>query len=154
MDCMESAPPSLLRRDGYLLSKVGKAARARVGERLAARRLRLWHMAVLATLDDYGAQSQRQLAARLTIHPSDMTKVVDDLVERGWVGRTRDAVDRRRVSVRLTPAGEGELRRLDAEAKTVEDELLSPLTADARAELSRALRLVFDHLHEEPHEGT
>ncbi|MEU8824641.1 MarR family transcriptional regulator [Streptomyces sp. NPDC048636] len=145
---METAPPSLLRRDTYLLAKVGKAVRARLGARMAARQLRLWHMAVLAALDDFGPRSQRQLAARLTLHPSDVTRVVDDLVERGWVVRTRDPADRRRVSVRLTPEGEEALRRLEAEASAVEDEILSPLTPDARAELSTALRLVFDHLHQ------
>jgi DNA-binding MarR family transcriptional regulator len=59
--------------------------------------------------------------------------------EPGLVERAADPGDRRRHSVRLTPAGEvalGELRRVGAEA---EEELLAPLDEGERQRLQRLL---------------
>ncbi|MFI6992339.1 MarR family transcriptional regulator [Nonomuraea wenchangensis] len=54
---------------------------------------------------DSGPRSQRDLAVTLAIDPSDVTKVLDELVSAGHVERTRDPRDRRRIHVKLTPAG-------------------------------------------------
>ncbi|WP_225726123.1 MULTISPECIES: MarR family winged helix-turn-helix transcriptional regulator [unclassified Nocardia] len=147
MDNGRALPPSLLALDTYLLSRVGKAARAGFGDRLAARGLRLWHMAILAALADFGPHAQRDLAQRLGIHPSDVAKAVDELEAAGQVERARDAADRRRITVRLTRSGRAALRALDAQARQVGAEILAPLDADERALLADMLRRVFDHVH-------
>lgn len=143
---MEPTPPSLLALDTYLLSKVGKAARGRLGERLAARQLRLWHMAVLAALVDFGPHMQRDLATRLAIHPSDVAKIVDEMVGGGLLERARDPADRRRMSVTVTPHGREVLAQLDAEAREIQEDVLSPLSPAERARLSSMLRRLFDHM--------
>ncbi|MFI9506715.1 MarR family winged helix-turn-helix transcriptional regulator [Nocardia sp. NPDC052566] len=149
MDAGRALPPSLLELDTYLLSRIGKAARARFGDRLATRGLRLWHMAVLAALADFGPHAQRELADRLGIHPSDVAKIVDDLESAEWAERTRDPADRRRFSVCITKPGRGTLRALHKEARQVREELLAPLTPDERTQLTGLLHRVFDHLHPE-----
>ncbi|OPC79026.1 MarR family transcriptional regulator [Embleya scabrispora] len=128
----ETTPPTLTALSTYLLSRVGKAARNRLGEQLALRGLRLWHTAVLAALADFGAHAQRDLAARLGIHASDVVKVLDELTAAGWVERTRDAADRRRVRVTLTPAGRAALAEQEAAARAVQEEILTPLNAEER----------------------
>ncbi|MFC9438790.1 MarR family transcriptional regulator [Nocardia sp. NPDC057030] len=147
MDSGHALPPSLLGLDIYLLSRMGKVARGRFADRLAERGLRLWHMAILAALADFGAHAQRDLAERLAIHPSDVAKVVDELAAAGQVERARDAADRRRVTVRITRAGRAALAALDKEAGRVADDLLAPLNARERAQLSQLMRRVFDHAH-------
>src|SRR5690349_6735085 len=114
-------PPSLTALTTYLLSRVGKTARGRLGARLADRGLRLWHMAVLAALADFGPHAQRDLATRLHIDPSDVVKVIDDLTAADYTARTRDPADRRRVVVTLTPTGESALTDLTAEAEAVQN---------------------------------
>lgn len=144
---VEETPPSLLALTPYLLSRVGKAARARVVVRLAGRGLRLPHMAVLAALADFGPQVQRVLAARLAIDPSDLVKALDDLAADGLVARARDTADRRRVTVTITEAGRATLGGLAGEAAAVRDELLAPLDPRERALLHELLAKVFAHLH-------
>src|SRR5262245_17503400 len=119
MDSARALPPSLLGLETYLLSRVGKVARGRFADRLAARGLRLWHMAVLAALADFGPHAQRDLGIRLDIHPSDVAKIVDELASAGQVERTRDRADRRRMSVRITRTGRALLRALENEARQV-----------------------------------
>ncbi|WP_433682264.1 MarR family winged helix-turn-helix transcriptional regulator [Nocardia sp. CA-119907] len=147
MESARTLPPSLLGLDTYLLSRVGKVARGRFADRLAARGLRLWHMAVLAALVDFGPHVQRDLGIRLDIHPSDVAKIVDELASAGQVERTRDPADRRRMSVRITRSGRAALRALDKEARQVREEILAPLSRDERIVLSDMMRRLFEHTH-------
>ncbi|MEV0407187.1 MarR family winged helix-turn-helix transcriptional regulator [Actinoallomurus sp. NPDC050550] len=146
---MHETPPSLLALTTYLLSRVGKTARMRITERLAARDVRLWHMAVLAALADFGPHAQRDLAARLSIDPSDVVKVLDELAAADHVERARDPADRRRVVVTITPAGRTALADLTSEASAVQEGVLAPLDEDERARLHDLLLRLFAHLHEE-----
>ncbi|MEU9046334.1 MULTISPECIES: MarR family winged helix-turn-helix transcriptional regulator [unclassified Kitasatospora] len=132
-------PPTLLDLSTYLLSRVGKTARGRLAERLAERGLRLWDMAVLASLADFGPQAQRDLVRRLGLDPSDLAKVADQLAAAGYVERARDRADRRRVSVSITDAGRALLAELDAQARAVQDEVLAPLDAGEREVLQSLL---------------
>ncbi|WP_354642768.1 MarR family winged helix-turn-helix transcriptional regulator [Kitasatospora camelliae] len=144
-------PPSLAGLSTYLLSRIGKESRSRLAGRLAERGLRLWHMAVLAALADFGPHVQRDLAVRLAIHPSDVAKVVEDLAAAGRVERTRDPADRRRVLVAVTPEGAAALAELRREAEAVQDDLLAPLDPAERALLAGMLTRVFDHLGPRAH---
>lgn len=142
---MESLPPSLLELNAYLLSKIGKDARRRAAIRLAERELRLWHLAVLAALDDFGPHVQRELASRLGLDPSDVVKVLDELTACGQVERTRDPTDRRRIQARLTADGRAVLAELLAEARTDDEDLLTPLSLAEREQLHGLLTRVLDH---------
>ncbi|GAA1748260.1 MarR family winged helix-turn-helix transcriptional regulator [Nonomuraea bangladeshensis] len=143
---MTKTPPRLAALTPYLLSKTGKAVRGQVASRLALHGVRMWHMAILDALAGSGPRSQRELAAALAIDPSDVTKVLDELVSAGHVERTRDPRDRRRIHVMLTPAGADALADLAAEVSAVEDEVLAPLDAAERAQLHTLLTRVFHHL--------
>ncbi|MFI0896255.1 MarR family winged helix-turn-helix transcriptional regulator [Streptomyces sp. NPDC020983] len=140
----DGTPPTLTALTTYLLSRTGKAARGRLAARLAEQGLRLWHMAVLAALADFGPHTQRELAERLAIDPSDIVKVLDDLAAAGHVTRTRDPADRRRVRVTLTPSGATALAGQVAGAESVQSALLAPLTPQERATLHALLLRVFD----------
>ncbi|WP_433242800.1 MarR family winged helix-turn-helix transcriptional regulator [Streptosporangium sp. CA-135522] len=151
---MDETPPTLTALTTYLLSKVGKASRVRLAEQLGGRGLRLWHMAVLAALTDFGPHAQRDLAARLDIDPSDVVKVIDELTAAGYAERTRDPVDRRRVRVTATPAGRAALTSLTAEAAAVRDTVLAPLDERERALLHDLLLRVYADLTDRPGPAT
>ncbi|MFJ8471173.1 MarR family winged helix-turn-helix transcriptional regulator [Kitasatospora sp. NPDC094011] len=135
-------PPTLLGLSTFLLARIGRTARGRLTEQLAERGLRLWDMAVLAALADFGPQAQRDLVRRLGIDPSDLGKVVEQLGAAGYVERSRDAQDRRRVSVSVTADGRALLAALEARARAVQDEVLAPLDAGERRVLQELLSRV------------
>ena len=58
--------------------------------------------------------SIRMLAERLQIQHHSAVELVDRLVDRGLVLRSRAPTDRRQVLVQLTPRGEAELQKLAA----------------------------------------
>ncbi|MFE2554972.1 winged helix DNA-binding protein [Streptomyces sp. NPDC059352] len=147
---MRMTPPSVLDLHAYLLTAIGKAARRRLTDKLAARGLRLWHLTVMALLGDLGPQMKTVLAARLDMNASDLVKIVNDLEKAGHVDCVRDPADRRRVVVRLTAEGRSSLAALSAEIATADDEILAPLDTAEREQLASLLRRVHSHLEPAP----
>jgi DNA-binding MarR family transcriptional regulator len=65
--------------------------------------------------------------------------ILDTLEEKGMIERRRDATDRRRHLVNLTPAGKRQLARFRTIVERIDDEFLAPLDAEARATLHAML---------------
>jgi DNA-binding MarR family transcriptional regulator len=109
-----------------------------------AEQMRFPHFAVLACLEEFGSASQRAISERLRLDPSDLVGFVDWLETAGFVERKRDARDRRRYAVDLTPAGRRALRVRARAAERMNAELFGALTAEERERLRglllRALR--------------
>ena len=84
----------------------------RVSARAAERRLGVSgaQLFVLHTLAEAPAHSLNELATRTFTHQSSVSVVVDRLVRRRLVSRTRSAEDGRRVVLALTPSGRSLLR--------------------------------------------
>jgi MarR family transcriptional regulator, lower aerobic nicotinate degradation pathway regulator len=128
-----------------LLGQASLQADRLVADALAEAGVRRHHYAVLASLADLGPASQAELGRRLWIDRSDMHAVLADLERAGLVARERDANDRRRNVVTVTPAAAPALERLDARVAEAQAALLSPLDAAERAQLLDLLaRLVGD----------
>ncbi len=123
-------PPSVLNLNACLMYAIGKAARRRLTERLAAHNLRLWHLTVMAMVVDLGPQMKTLLAARLDMNSSDLVKIVNDLVKTGHVVCARDPANRRRILVRLTPEGRTYLDQLNADIASTDDDVPAPLLMD------------------------
>ena len=117
---------------------------ARIGRRAAETSmspggLRPRHLIALKLLRDSGPASQQGLADALSLDPSNVVGLLNELEERGLITRRRDPADRRRHIVELSADGENELACADARLSRVEDELLSALSAEERETLYRLL---------------
>jgi DNA-binding MarR family transcriptional regulator len=113
---------------------------ARVGRRAAETSmspggLRPRHLIALQLLSEQGPASQQGLADALSLDPSNVVGLLNELEERGLITRRRDRADRRRHIVELSPLGEDELGLAYARLSDVEDELLSALSTQERATL-------------------
>lgn len=146
MDHDAALPRGLLDNRVFVLSKTGIAARRRVGEHLASAGFDRWRVAVLTTLTETGAVSQREIAARLGVDPSDLVEVMTGMHDDGLVERLRDPDDRRRYRVTLTDAGRAATDRVAAITTAADDEVFAPLDDAERTELHRMLRLLYAHL--------
>jgi DNA-binding MarR family transcriptional regulator len=78
----------------------------------------------LVVLASHGPSTSGDLAVRLAVHPSSVTRLVDRLERKGLVART-GTDDRREVRIEVAPAGV---------------ELLDEVTAARRRELAKVLR--------------
>lgn len=125
----------LLRRSRLVLCGLSGAAEADV------RRL-----AVMSVLAGGEASSQQRLARYLSINPSVMVGLIDELERNGFVERRRRESDRRSYAVTLSEAGRREAAVLGVRLDRVFDLLLSPLDEAAVRRLVALLsRLVSPH---------
>ena len=113
---------------------------ARVGRRaaeasMAPGGLRPRHLIALKVLDEQGAVTQQALAETLSLDPSNVVGLLNDLEERRLITRRRDPEDRRRHIVEVSSLGEEELELANARLSCVENELLSALNDEERSTL-------------------
>jgi len=81
------------------------------------------------------------IGERLMVHPTSVTNAIDRLVASGFVARTPDDEDRRRVFASLTSSGERVLE-LGTKALTDIEFGLTALSTDDRDQVYAALRTV------------
>src|SRR4030081_3266545 len=117
---------------------------ARVGRRafevtLEPGGLRPRHLIALKLLSEQGPASQQALADSLSLDPSNVVGLLNELEERGLITRRRDSADRRRHIVELSPRGEAELCDAYDRLRRVDDDLLSPLSTRERTMLYELL---------------
>jgi DNA-binding MarR family transcriptional regulator len=113
---------------------------ARVGRRsfettLEPGGLRPRHLIALKLLSERGPASQQALADSLSLDPSNVVGLLNELEERGLILRRRDSVDRRRHIVELSPRGQEELCGAYDRLRRIDDDLLSPLSTRERTML-------------------
>ena len=117
---------------------------ARVGRRafevtLEPGGLRPRHLIALKLLSERGPASQQALADSLSLDPSNVVGLLNELEERQLITRRRDSADRRRHIVELSPRGESELCDAYEGLRQIDDDLLSALNVKERAALYELL---------------
>lgn len=139
-------PPDADRADwptGRLLSTAARLVEHAWAARLAQQGLTHAGLVTLHALVEGQSLSLAALATRCQVTPQTMTRTLDRLERDGLVQRRRSGADRRRVVVRLTPAGErAHLAASDMAA--AEPHLLGDVV-DLPA-LRRNLLAIIDHL--------
>jgi MarR family transcriptional regulator, lower aerobic nicotinate degradation pathway regulator len=139
-------PEELVASPTFLLKRLGFNAKERSMKAYEQTGLHPYHHGILTVLGERSLDTQGAIADALGYDRGQLVGLLDELEERGLVERRRDPNDRRRHIVRITPDGEKTLRRLRALSKQIEDEFLSPLDDEERANLHALLyRLAEKH---------
>jgi len=101
--------------------------------------LRPRHLIALKLLSEHGPSGQQGLAEALSLDPSNVVGLLNELEERELITRRRDPADRRRHIVELSPRGVEQQRLANARLGCVEDRLFGALTREERATLHELL---------------
>ncbi len=94
----------------------------------------IWVLYALAT----GAQLTSELARRFNVTMPTITRMVEGLVDRGYVERRHDIEDRRRIYLELTDAGSNAARFAHEQFRASVARFLSPLSEGQLADVIRA----------------
>ncbi len=128
-------PRELIASTIFLLGRLGYSVKTQVMEEFETAGFNAYSYGVLALLEEGARETQATIADALKIDRSQLVGVLDELEEQGLVERRRDPNDRRRHLVSLTPAGRKQLTGFRKLARTLEDEVLAPLSDDERRTL-------------------
>ncbi len=94
---------------------------------------------VMSALRDGIAVNPKTICSQFRHDSGALTRIIDQLAERGWLERVRRDRDRRKVELQLTPAGRETIETL---IPLVVDKLNEVLTDFSKAEVQELLRLL------------
>jgi DNA-binding MarR family transcriptional regulator len=126
------APGSML-----LLTRLSRVVYRRASEAVLGMTLKEYM--ALTNLRDSKSMTQQALADALHLDPNNCVLLLNVLETGKLAERRRDATDRRRHIVELTPAGRRALERADRALESVEEEVLGALSHPERETLHRLL---------------
>lgn len=96
------------------------------------------------------ALTQSDLAARLALEKSTVSRLVGELEGRGWVERSRDPSDGRALRLRLTEAGRRAAGELTEARRARFGRLLDRIPEGERDSVRRALDVLVDAMRDAP----
>jgi DNA-binding MarR family transcriptional regulator len=134
-------PTTALASDLYaVVVFVHKHCNSDLFEAVGALELTLTQIKLLHHLEDAAEELTLKQGAEL-VHVSlpAASRMVDDLVRRGFVERNEDAEDRRMKRIRLTDEGSSVIRRLNAARLSGLEQFVQTLTGSERKSLTEAL---------------
>jgi DNA-binding MarR family transcriptional regulator len=115
---------------GYLVSRAFAANRVQLEALFEGEDVSFTHWRVLMCLRDGLANTSADVSRELAHDKGSMTRIIDQLEERGLLKRERDKKDRRIVFLRLTPAGRASVNRLVPKLVDYYNILLSDFSAE------------------------
>src|SRR5262249_53086339 len=140
----EARRSSELDSTAFLLAQVGAHASEMFAKRISRLRLSLPEVGLLRIVAVTEGQSQKSLAAKLSVVPSKLVQLVDQLEERGLIERRIHPTDRRTHALFLTEKGRHTLGAIGRVAREHEDALLAALSDPEREQLASLLRRIAD----------
>jgi DNA-binding MarR family transcriptional regulator len=133
---------------GYLVKRCGALMSQVADRRFEAQSISFTQWVTLMTLSRHEHMSATQLSAECCHDMGALTRVVDDLEQRGLVRRERSRRDRRAVEIAITAAG----RRVAHSTKKVIvgllNELVGPFSDEEVTTLIGLLQRMHAHLQE------
>ena len=103
----------------------------------------------LTELAERPSATQTELGGRLRLEKSTVSRLVSQLEDRGWVERRRAAYDGRAMLLSLTDQGRDLAAQIATSRAAFFDRLCERIPPDRRDELSGALALLVEALHEQ-----
>jgi len=122
-----------------LIEHLARISRRAADAAMADGSLRPRHVIALTLLGERGPMTQHAVGAALSLDPSNVVGLLNELEERGLITRRRDPADRRRHIVEVSATGADELTQTYVQLGLVEDELFKTLTCEQRSTLHELL---------------
>jgi len=139
-----SADAAAVEFAGQLLFRLWRVSHTRTAEALESLGLTTALFALLNVLGTHEGAIQQELGAAMSIDPSTMVSLIDQLEAAGLANRRPRPTDRRAREVVITPKGRRVLEQARQLAMQVEDDVLRGLSGAERRQVLALLRRALD----------
>jgi DNA-binding MarR family transcriptional regulator len=126
----------------FLLSQVGAKASATFAGEIESLGLGPAHAGILRTIAKQTGLSQRELGDRLSIIPSRLVQLLDELEGKHLIERRALETDRRSHALHLTGKGSDAMGKLGRAAQAADEAMSQGLTKDESERLEKLLQKV------------
>jgi DNA-binding MarR family transcriptional regulator len=133
---------------GYLISSATASNRQQLERQFEGEAITFTQWRVLMCLRDELANTCADISRELAHDKGSMTRLIDQLEERGFLRRQRDRQDRRIVFLTLTAAGRAAVNRLVPKLVDYYNQLLTGFTQQEVKVLTQLLKRLKDSLNE------
>jgi DNA-binding MarR family transcriptional regulator len=127
---------------GHLIRRAHQRASATFMTILADHKFTPTQFFALARLRERGRLSQNRLGRLTAMDPATIQGVTRRLFDRGYIARTPDTNDRRRMVLELTPEGTSVAERLLNGIDTVNGQILAPLGPEEQEQFRSLLKRI------------
>jgi DNA-binding MarR family transcriptional regulator len=124
----------------YQVKQVELAVRGRLDAVVRPHGITVTQYTALTVLEQHPGMSSAQLARHAFVSAQSMEGIVRALAEAGLIERARDADNRRRMTISLTPAGTALLAACRDDVDRIEAEAFAGLSSTERSALGRWLQ--------------
>ncbi|MFV0448899.1 MAG: MarR family winged helix-turn-helix transcriptional regulator [Vibrio sp.] len=131
---------------GYLLWDVTRLVRKRYESKSSSTCLTLAQAKALSHIACRQGVKQVDLAEMLDIKPMTLVRVIDSLVEEGFVERRPDPTDRRAHLIYLLPAADEQLNKVKSVANGIWAEALSGISEQEKEQFISMLQHIHSNL--------
>jgi MarR family transcriptional regulator, organic hydroperoxide resistance regulator len=131
---------------GYLARYAYRAFAKALASELAPHGIPSGHWSVLRVLWEEEGMSQVELADRMRVEKASLTGVLDAMERRALILRTRNAEDRRKVNITLSPQGHALKQRLLPFGLKINRKATRGMSAKEVDELRRSLARLIENL--------
>jgi MarR family 2-MHQ and catechol resistance regulon transcriptional repressor len=138
----EGAAARLAEDVGRAIFRARRLLWSRAAGRLEARGESILAFQMLNQLQRTGPANQGEIALAIGQHPTSVSRLLDELERGGFVRRSRERSDRRRLRVAITPLGGARLAQMRPEVLGAVEEVLHPLGTGERRALAALLEKV------------
>ena len=131
---------------GYLMKRTSAMMTDRIEATFESHGFTFTQWVVLMYLRDGIGVTPATICRDIRHDSGALTRVIDQLEERGLIERQRSREDRRAIELRLTPAGREMAEQLLPLTVNCLNEALDVFTVDEAQQLKNLLQRMFDHL--------
>lgn len=129
----------------YLLTQASQAVSNEFQSCLSSTGVTVIEWRILSTLIDHPRISVGDLLNRVICKQSTLSKAIDRMETKGWITRSLDSQDRRKIQVTIDPAGLKIARNLISKANELEQSGLQGFSKKEISALKKVLRELIVH---------
>ena len=132
----------------YMIARVDRIIQKLLSERLKALDITLPQFTALSVLAAKGSLSNAKLAERSFIKPQSTNKILQDLLNQGWISKTSDPSHGRRILIDVTPQGFEKLQACRELVKDLEQTMLNGIDINLAYVIRNNLDLMASNLQQ------